>query len=154
MKKMTIRTITISNITEVDFDPDKKEPYFYKSDKFIWIKNKSPSAMYASADNDFDIGGDGVLEIPAGECAMLNMPPTNIIYLSGDGDAEIYTSDVPHCPWTGGSGGGSSSGGGTDNYSDLSNKPKINGVTLTGDKSFDELNLKPITKAQIDALFN
>lgn len=29
--------------------------------------------------------------------------------------------------------------GGTDNYEDLSNKPKINGVVLVGDKTFADL---------------
>lgn len=36
------------------------------------------------------------------------------------------------------SGGGS---GGTSNYNDLSNKPSINGVTLSGNKTTDDLNL-------------
>lgn len=36
------------------------------------------------------------------------------------------------------SGGGS---GGTDNYNALSNKPKINGTTLTGDKTAADLGL-------------
>lgn len=45
-------------------------------------------------------------------------------------------------------------GGGGDNYNALSNKPKINGVTLTGDKSGSDLNLDPVplTAAQINAL--
>lgn len=37
------------------------------------------------------------------------------------------------------SGGGG--GGGTTNYSELSNKPQINGVTLDGNKTSDELNI-------------
>lgn len=37
------------------------------------------------------------------------------------------------------SGGGG--GGGTSNYNDLSNKPKINGVTLDGNKTSDDLNI-------------
>lgn len=37
------------------------------------------------------------------------------------------------------SGGGG--GGGTSNYNDLSNKPKINGVELTGNKTSAELNI-------------
>lgn len=36
------------------------------------------------------------------------------------------------------SGGG---GGGTSNYNDLSNKPSINGVELTGNKTSDQLNI-------------
>lgn len=36
---------------------------------------------------------------------------------------------------------GSGGGGGTSNYNNLSNKPQINGVTLSGNKSADDLNL-------------
>ena len=40
------------------------------------------------------------------------------------------------------SGGGG--GGGTSNYNDLSNKPSINGVTLTGNKTSEDLNIGDI----------
>lgn len=36
-----------------------------------------------------------------------------------------------------------SGGGGSSDYSDLSNKPKVNGVTLAGDKTSSELGLDP-----------
>ena len=38
--------------------------------------------------------------------------------------------------------GGSSGGGGTDDYADLLNKPKINGATLTGNKTGPQLGLQ------------
>lgn len=38
----------------------------------------------------------------------------------------------------------------TDNYEDLLNKPKIEGVTLIGDKTFVELGLAEITPQDID----
>ena len=53
----------------------------------------------------------------------------------------------------GGSSGGGGGGGGTTNYNALTSKPKINGVTLTGDKSTADLklfeNLTPEQMAQI-----
>ena len=49
---------------------------------------------------------------------------------------------------------GGGGGGGTDNYNALSNKPKINGNTLQGDKTLAELGYKTITDAQIEALFD
>lgn len=49
----------------------------------------------------------------------------------------------------GGSGGGGG-GGGTTNYNALSNKPKINGVTLTGDLSGDDLGLSGGGNANFD----
>ena len=39
---------------------------------------------------------------------------------------------------------GSGGGGGTSNYNDLSNKPSINGVTLSGNKTSEDLNIKSV----------
>lgn len=39
------------------------------------------------------------------------------------------------------SGGGGGGGGGTTNYNDLSNKPKINGITLYGNKTSADFNI-------------
>lgn len=47
------------------------------------------------------------------------------------------------------SGGG---GGGTNNYNALINRPKINGHTLEGDKSFEDLGLESLTSEQIQTL--
>ena len=44
--------------------------------------------------------------------------------------------------------------GGISDYEELSNKPRINGVELSGDKSPGDLGLsKPITNSDIEALF-
>lgn len=43
-------------------------------------------------------------------------------------------------------------GGGTTNYNSLTNLPQINGVTLKGDKSFDDLGMQPLTNEQMNAL--
>ena len=40
--------------------------------------------------------------------------------------------------------------GGAYNYPYSSNKPKIEGVVLVGDKSFEELGLTPVGTEQID----
>lgn len=37
----------------------------------------------------------------------------------------------------------------SNNYNDLDNKPKINGVTLTGDKSFPDLDLHTISTMEL-----
>lgn len=56
------------------------------------------------------------------------------------------------------SGGGSPTPGpspgpaGTTNYNDLTNKPKIEGVTLVGNKTFAELNLPSLTNLEIESL--
>ena len=46
-------------------------------------------------------------------------------------------------------------GGGTGDYDDLTDKPSINGVTLSGDKSSADLGLseaEPLTNAQLYSL--
>lgn len=50
--------------------------------------------------------------------------------------------------------GGSTGGGGSDNYEALRNKPKVNGVELIGDKSFEELQLQEmaLTDTEIDEI--
>ena len=42
-------------------------------------------------------------------------------------------------------------GGGT-NYENLSNKPAINGVTLIGNKTNEELDIKAISNSEIEVL--
>ena len=41
---------------------------------------------------------------------------------------------------------------GTNNYETLNNKPSIEGATLTGDKTFDELGLEPMSFHEIDEI--
>lgn len=53
----------------------------------------------------------------------------------------------------GGSSGGGGSGGTTD-YNALSNKPQIEGVTLSGDKTFPNLNLNVLTNTEIQDIFD
>lgn len=50
------------------------------------------------------------------------------------------------------SGGGGS--GGTSDYNDLSNKPQIEGVTLSGNKTFPNLNLNVLTNTEIQDIFD
>lgn len=50
------------------------------------------------------------------------------------------------------SSGGGGGGGGTTNYNDLYNKPQIEGVPLTGNKLFPDLNLNVLTNTEIHDL--
>ena len=44
---------------------------------------------------------------------------------------------------------GSSGGSGTNNYNSLTNKPSINGVTLTGNKTLAQLGIIPATNTKL-----
>ena len=50
-------------------------------------------------------------------------------------------------PWSGG-------GGGVSTYLGLSDKPRIEGVILQGDKTFEDLNLQRLTNTEIEALLD
>lgn len=41
---------------------------------------------------------------------------------------------------------------GTSDYNDLSNKPSVNGVTLVGNKTNEELNINEISNSEIEEL--
>ena len=104
-----IKTITVSGITAVDFDPENTQPYFYAANKYIWIRNDSEDAIYASLNSSCTAGADGTMKIPAGEAGMLILSPENTLYLSGAGAAEIHTGDSAECPFKTAAKGGDSS---------------------------------------------
>lgn len=89
--------------------------------------------------------------------AFLNMAPpfsesstyaVNDIVLYGTGLYKCHTAVVTPGSWTGSTNWqvyklseGGSGGGGTSNYNDLTNKPSINGVTLSGNKTTSDLGI-------------
>lgn len=140
---MTIRTVAVSGVTAVNFNSDGKRPYFYASEKYVWIKNNSDAAMYVSLDENCVTGAVGTALISSGECGRIELSSENTLYISGSGNAEIRTGDTAECPFkAAGKGGGS----GTGNYADLVNKPMINDVVLTGNKSFADLGLNTVNE--------
>lgn len=48
----------------------------------------------------------------------------------------------------------SSGSGGTANYNELTNKPQIEGITLTGNNSFEDLSLEKLTNTEIENLLS
>jgi hypothetical protein len=89
--------------------------------------------------------------------AFLNMAPpfsesstyaVNDIVLYDTGLYKCHTAVVTPGSWTGSTNWqvyklseGGSGGGGTSNYNDLTNKPSINGVTLSGNKTTSDLGI-------------
>lgn len=49
---------------------------------------------------------------------------------------------------------GAGNGEGTDNYERLRNKPSINKVVLSGDKSFEDLGVSPLSNLEIMNIIN
>lgn len=106
---MTIKTITVSGITSVSFNESGSNPYFYVSERYAWIKNKSSAVMYASLSDDVGEGVSGTTEIPSGEASRIELDGTNRLFFSGEGSVEIKTSSSAVCPFNqsrkGGDGG-------------------------------------------------
>lgn len=46
-----------------------------------------------------------------------------------------------------------SGGGGVSSYNDLTDKPSIEGVTLSGNKTFPQLNLDVLSNSDIEDIF-
>lgn len=66
-----------------------------------------------------------------------NSTDTDIQLTAGQVDTQIYTP-----------------GTGSNDYNELINRPKINGVELAGDKTTEELDIVPLTNEEIDAIMN
>ena len=96
---MTIRTVTVSGVTAVNFNPDGNNPLFYTDERFCWVRNLSEAIMYASLDSGCVAGAAGTITIPAGEAGMLELTPDNAVYINGTGSAEVRTQDFPECPF-------------------------------------------------------
>ena len=45
-------------------------------------------------------------------------------------------------------------GGGTSNYNSLANKPVVNGVTLIGNLSLEDLGIEEISNTEIEQIIN
>ena len=66
-----------------------------------------------------------------------NSTDTDIQLTVGQIDTQIYTP-----------------GAGSNDYNELINRPKINGIELIGDKTLEELGVEALTPQEIDAIIN
>lgn len=74
---------------------------------------------------------------------VTSVSPGSKAYLLKDNKKYIYILDTQKLwKYAGEEGGGGGGGGGTTDYSDLSNKPKINSITLEGNKNSAQLGLQ------------
>lgn len=129
---MEILHVDISGVTTVSFK---------EFNKYIWIRNKTSNPVYASLASNVGEGVAGTTEILGRESSMILMSDAKTIYITGNGSVEIKASDFSTCPFEIVSGGG----GGTGSYNDLTDQPMINGHTLIGDKTSEELGIESVS---------
>lgn len=67
----------------------------------------------------------------------LNLDDINDVDITSAADGQILKYDATSGKWINGAGGG-----GTTDYTDLANKPSVNGVTLSGNKTSADLGLQ------------
>lgn len=89
-----IKTIELTNeITVVDFNDSGKDPYFYLSNKYAWIKNTG------SSDIGVAVTGADSVSVGSGECFRVNVPSDNRIALTGAGSVLIVTGNESVSPF-------------------------------------------------------
>lgn len=96
---MTVRTVDVSGVTEVNFDPAGTNPTFYLEERYVWIKNRGTDVMYASVNPNPSAGSSGTAMILSRTHRRLELTPANKIYLKGEGCAEIQTGETAECPF-------------------------------------------------------
>lgn len=135
-------TVNVINELEIIF------PFRFNS-----VAIRSPVEIGISPLPNKQIGDENVLRCLANTSIVYPFfSPQDKIYLIGNGEVEIIVgNDFQLNPFES-AGGGSSSG--TTNYNELSNKPKLNGVTIQGDKTFDDYGLTPLTADELSAMWN
>ena len=83
-------------------------------------------------------------------CATLSR---GVLKISGDGDVEIKASDFAECPFkVQGKGGGSA--GTVDYNTQVENKPKINNITVSGNKTFSDYGLEWVEPDVVSDIFD
>lgn len=94
-------------------------------------------------------------KVPASELPETSIDDLSDTAIETPENGEVLKYDAEQGKWVNGTGGGG--GGGTSDYTDLTNKPKINNVTLAGNKSLSDLGIveaTALTNAQIDTIMN
>lgn len=129
-----IKTLKISGVTKIDFDPDEKSPYFYTSNEYVWIKNLSADTVYVSLSEDCGNGVDGTAAIAPYDAYMLILDSRNAFYAAGSGSIEVHTSDISTCPFKlSQKGGDISASGGVVQFGGLQGGVPFSEITVKGE---------------------
>lgn len=107
--------------------------------EFIAVENLSDSDVKISRSENIEGRTDGVIIVPAGGSVNYSVIGGRL-YLIGTGTINVMGTSSSENPFkVAGKGGGG--GSGTTNYNDLQNKPQINGVEISGNKTNAEYGI-------------
>lgn len=147
--------IVNSNCISFALSGSEVEVKFVDSFSYMWVENLGSSTIKISRSPNIESQDSGVIQRPPKSSVGMQVTDSTI-YISGDsGTINVMGTNSAENPFkiTGEGGGGNAIGGVTD-YNDLQNRPKINGITLTGDSSFSDLGLKPMTEDEMTEMIN
>lgn len=115
---------------------------FIHSHNFYHIQNLGSAAVKISTAPNLSGRDDGVIEIPAGGSSTISSGKENIIYIYGSGKVNVAATDSNINPFRNTARGGGGGGGtGVSSYPELTDLPSINGHTLLGNKTAEELGI-------------
>lgn len=117
-------------MTEEHINVYGEDTEFASLDEAIEIRLGSVSGDEIGA-----VAVDGDSEI----VSLLDADTINVLSVEGD-ELHLMSEGSP--------------GDGTKDYNRLINKPKIEGVTLEGDKTYEELNLRGLTNSELEAILH
>lgn len=114
---------------------------FRHSHNFYHVQNLGTVSVKISVTPDISGRDDGVFEIPAGGSATIPAGKDNNLYIYGSGRINVAATDSNNNPFRNPSKGGGGGGSGVSSYPELTDLPSINGHTLLGDKTSEELGI-------------
>lgn len=144
---MSASTVTLNGMTTHDYGT--YYPYFA-------IRNDSGGVVYASTTNpECTPDTEGVVSIANGDgyIAANTDHDNTCLYLSGTGKVTVIAQHDKIFPFKKAQGGGGAVTVEKD-YEELINKPSINGVPLTQNKTFEDLGDHVLSNLEIMAIFN
>lgn len=139
-----------SNCATLVLDGTELEIKFLPQYEYIWVENLGSSPIRLGREPGVKTNTIGVIQRPPkSSCGMQVLNSTMYIY-GESGTVNIMGTNSSENPYELSSGGGSGSdSGGTTDYNDLDNKPRIEGRTLTGNKTFNDLGLIDMTELEV-----
>lgn len=139
-----------SNCTNIALSGTEVEIHFTHPYKYIWVENLGTSPIKISREKGIASRDYGFIQRPPNSSGGMSVDNATIYIYGESGSVNVMGTDSAENPYelSAVSSGGGSSGGTTD-YNDLNNRPQIEGRTLTGNKTFNDLGLIDMTELEV-----
>lgn len=147
--------VITDNCATIALDGSEIEIEFTQPFSYIWVENLGTVSIKMSRSPNVESAEQGVLTRPAKSSAGMSVKDSKLYVYGESGSINVMGTNSAENPFKiVAEGGGSGGSGGTTDYNDLSNKPKINGVTLSGNKSLEDLGIRDMTEEEVTNLIN